>query len=160
MLLQCCVPDETEDLPCIVLVSSGDGLMLELARALNPCPLEIRTATSCKEAGHEIERKSTADVIFTEAQLFDGDWKQVLQMARQSRTPSKVVVVSRFVDVSLYLDALEEGVFDFVVPPFRTVELGYIIVNAIYACLRGRSQSISKGLPNAGPVQAAFAENS
>ena len=131
--------------------------MLELDRALNPCPLEIRTVTSCREAGDEIGRNSMADVIITDVQLFDGDWKRVLQMARQSPTPAEVVV-SRFVDASLYLDALEEGVFDYVVPPFRTVELGYIIVNAIYACLKGCNQKFSKSFLDARPVQAAIAE--
>lgn len=126
--------------------------MLEMEHILNPCPLEIRTVTSCREAGCEIERNSTADVIFTDVQLFDGDWKQVLQMARQSPNPAELVVVSRFVDVPLYLEALEEGVFDFVVPPFRPVELGYIIVNAIYSCFKGRTQRFSKIFLDAGLV--------
>ncbi len=100
--------------------------MQELACALDPCPLEIRTVTGCREAGGGIGRHGTADVIFTDVQLPDGDWKRVLQMARHSPSPAEVIVVSRFVDVPLYLDALEEGVFDFVVPPLRTVEIGYI----------------------------------
>ena len=126
--------------------------MLEVERALNPCPLEIRAVASCREAEHEIEHNRTAEVIFTDLQLSDGDWKQILQMARQSPAPAEVVIVSRFVDVPLYLDALEAGIFDFVVPPFHTVELGYIIVNAIYACFKGRTQKFSKNFLDARPV--------
>jgi CheY-like chemotaxis protein len=138
-----CACAETEDLPRIILVSGDDTLMPELSRVLDPCPLEIRTLKSCLEAAHEIGCRTTADIIFTGVQLSDGDWRQVLQMARRSPARAEVILVSRFVDVGLYLDALEAGAFDFVVPPFHTVELGYIIVNAIYASLKKRTHSFS-----------------
>ena len=138
-----CACAETEDLPRIILVSGDDTLMPELSRVLDPCPLEIRALKSCLEAAHEIGCRATADIIFTDVQLPDGDWRQVLQMARRSPARAEVILVSRHVDVGLYLDALEVGAFDFVVPPFHTVELGYIIVNAIYACLKQRTHSLS-----------------
>ena len=152
LALKCCATDETEKLPRIVLVASGDGLMQELHHALNPCPLEIQTFTKCREAVDEIQRHTTADVIFTDLQLFDGDWRQVLRMAKQSAAPAQVVVVSRYVDVPLYLDALEAGVFDVVVPPFRTVEIGCIVVNAIYACFKGRGRRLSKSFLDERPA--------
>jgi CheY-like chemotaxis protein len=140
---------KTESLPRIVIVSSNDALISELSRVLDPCPLEIRTLKSCLEAGKEIGSGATADVIFTDIQLSDGDWKQVLQMARKAPARAEVILVSRIVDVPLYLDALEAGAFDFVVPPFHTVELGYIIVNAIYTCSKQRSHRFSSNSPDA-----------
>ena len=140
---------ETEPLPRIILVSGNDRLMPELNRVLNPCPLEIRPLKNCLEAGKEIGRGDTADVIFTDIQLSDGDWKQVLQMARKAPARAEVILVSRFVDVPLYLDALEAGAFDFIVPPFHTVELGYIIVNAIYTCSKQRGHRFSSNSPDA-----------
>lgn len=126
--------------------------MPELSRVLHPCPLEIRALKSCLEAAHEIGRCSTADVIFTDLYLPDGGWKQMLQMARQTPARAEVILVSRFVDVPLYLDALEAGAFDFVVPPFNTVELGYIIVNAAYACFKQRDHRLSGHFANATAV--------
>lgn len=143
LALRGCACVETEDLPRIILVSSGDGLMASLCRALDPCPLEIRHLQNCGQVAREIGRCTTGQVIFTDVQLPDGDWKQVLGMARQTSARAEMIVASRFVDVPLYLDALEAGAYDFVVPPFRTVELGYIIVNAIYACSKQRTQRFS-----------------
>lgn len=138
-----CACVETEDLPRIMLVSSGNELMPGITRALDPCPLEIHHLQNCRQAAREIGRCSTAQVIFTDVQLPDGDWKQVLGVARQPSARAEVIVVSRFVDVPLYLDALEAGAYDFIVPPFRTLELGYIIVNAIYACFKQRPHGFS-----------------
>lgn len=147
-----CACAETENLPRIILVSGDGSLMPELHRALDPCPLEIRTVGSCLEAGREIGDCRTADVVFTDIQLPDGNWKQVLQMAGRIPTRVEVILVSRFVDVRLYLDALEAGAFDFVVPPFQTVEIGYIVVNAIYACFKQGSHGFSGNIPGATAV--------
>lgn len=143
---------ETDELPRIILVSGDDSLMPELSRVLHPCPLEIRTLKSSLEAAQEIGRCSTAAVIFTDLRLPDGDWKQMLQMARRTPARAEVILVSRFVDVPLYLDALEAGAFDFVVPPFNTVELGYIIVNAAYACFKQATHRLSGHFANATAV--------
>ena len=143
---------ESEDLPRIVLVSGGDDLMAGLSRALDPCPLEILCAKDCRDAGLQIGRHSTAEIIFTDVRLPDGDWKEVLRMARQMPARAEVIVVSRLVDVPLYLDTLEAGAYDFVVPPFLTVELGYIIVNAIYACFKKRPHRLSGSFADAMAV--------
>jgi CheY-like chemotaxis protein len=143
-----CVCAKAENLPRIILVSGKDTLMPELSRALDPCPLEIRTLKSCLEAARGIGSSTTPGVVFSDVQLPDGDWKQVLQMARQAPARAEVILVSRFVDVRLYLDALEAGAFDFVAPPFHTVELGYIIVNAIYACFKHRTHRFSGNVPD------------
>lgn len=134
---------EAEGLPRISLVSNGDALMAALNQALEPCPLEIRLFRSCHEAWIELGRSTTAEVIFTDVQLPDGDWRRLLGLARENESRAEVIIVSRFVDVPLYLDALEAGAFDFVVPPFRTEELGYVIVNAMYGCCKQRSRKIS-----------------
>jgi len=138
-----CASAEMEDLPRIILVSGEDTLMPELNRVLDPCPLEIRTLKGYLEAANEIGRCSIPNVIFTDVHLPDGDWKQVLQMASQAPARTEVILVSRYVDVRLYLDALEAGAFDFIVPPFHTVELGYIVVNAIYACFKQSAHAFS-----------------
>ena len=143
---------ETEELPRIILVSGDDMLLAELSRVLDPCPLEIRTLKSCLDAANEIGRCSTASVIFADIQLPDGGWKHVLQLAREASARAEVILVARFVDVRVYLDALEAGAFDFVVPPFHTVELGYIIVNATYACFKQRTRGLPGHFPNATAV--------
>lgn len=139
---------DMEGIARISLVSNGDALMTALNRALAPCPLEVRLLRSCQEACVELGSSTTAEVIFTDVQLPDGDWRQLLSLARERATRVEVIVVSRFVDIDLYLDTLEAGAFDFVVPPFRTEELGYVVVNAMYECYRQRTRRISGNSPD------------
>ena len=56
-----------------------------------------------------------------------------LPFARRMPSPVPVVVVSRYVDVDLYLDALEKGAWDYIVPPFRAADLAYVVNGAIWA---------------------------
>ena len=42
-----------------------------------------------------------------------------------------VIVVSRFVDIDLYLKALESGASDFIVPPFSAADVAYVVRTAI-----------------------------
>jgi FixJ family two-component response regulator len=45
--------------------------------------------------------------------------------------PVPVIVVSPFVDVDLYLDSMESGASDFIVPPFLCTDVAYVVMTAI-----------------------------
>ena len=49
-----------------------------------------------------------------------------------------VIVVSRVVDIDLYLTTLESGASDFIVPPFSAADLAYLLDTAIR---KGRAAS-------------------
>jgi FixJ family two-component response regulator len=50
---------------------------------------------------------------------------------------SPVVVVSRLVDLDLYLDVLESGASDFIVPPFQASDVAYVVSGALLDGPRG-----------------------
>ena len=89
--------------------------------------IQVNTAHTCGDALLRLWSESPPHLVFTEAQLLDGIWADVLSMTRKSRLPVNVIVVSRIADVNLYVQVLERGGFDFIVPPFEVSELEHII---------------------------------
>ena len=52
-------------------------------------------------------------------------------------------MVSRLVDVSLYVDTMEGGAFDFIVPPLSASELAHVVKCAVENVLNlRRAQSV------------------
>jgi FixJ family two-component response regulator len=70
-------------------------------------------------------------LVFTEAKLPDGTWADVVKQALGARKPVKVIVVSRLADVSLYMDTMDGGAFDFIVPPLSPSELTHVVKCAV-----------------------------
>lgn len=126
----------SKKLPGIMLLCDTETCTSALKPALDCYPVRIQRLTTCREAVQRLAQQRLPVAIFTDVELPDGDWKQVLQIAQQAPVPVQVIVVSRIVDVHLYLDALDAGAFDFLVPPIREAELDYIMVNAFRACLK------------------------
>lgn len=126
----------TESLPSVMILFNEGEPTPDLRGALNSCPLQVKSLKSCREAAQKLSQQRMPVTIFTDISLPDGDWKQVLRIAQEAPVPVQVIVVSRIVDVHLYLDVLDAGAFDFIVPPFRAADLDYILVNAFRACLK------------------------
>ena len=63
-------------------------------------------------------------------------------------------MVSRLVDVGLYVDTMEGGAFDFIVPPLSANELTHVVKCAVENVLnlrRGAGRSQLTGVTNSSP---------
>jgi len=113
-----------------LLVGKQDGCLPKLKQCLE----ELGLKTSCVEKPNQVRstlRKANApQVVFAATEPADRTWSQVVDAAQDSGK-QPVILASRVVDVQKYLDALEHGVFDFVVPPFAHRDLRYIVDSAI-----------------------------
>ena len=103
----------------------------ETFRALRPA-LEsqaVRTvrARNCREIARLLKSPNPPQLIFTEAQLPDGTWQDIVRLVEGSGSPINVIVVSRLVDVGLYIEVIERGAFDFIAPPFEPAALHHIV---------------------------------
>jgi DNA-binding NtrC family response regulator len=92
----------------------------------------IRNFAGTKAA---LSEANSPALVLTDTFLPDGTWADVLRTSRSFRSGPPVIVVSRVVDIPLYLDALESGAYDFVVPPFTLAGLAHIIRGAILESL-------------------------
>ncbi|MGH6630436.1 MAG: response regulator [Burkholderiales bacterium] len=116
----------TTEISALLLYDSPDPLNL-LTAALQGPGLRIRVARTCAEARRELSGPKPPDLVFTDIKLPDGDWSDVVRLAEGARAPVNVIVVSRLVDIPLYVQAIEQGAFDFITPPFEPSDVSYVI---------------------------------
>ncbi len=114
-----------------LLVHRGDGAFEELRRALESLGLEAVRAYGCKDLQSRLQHDGAFVTVFTEATLPDGEYSDVCRIASQSAMSLPVIVVSPHVDMELYLDSMENGASDFIVPPFLNTEIAYVLMTAL-----------------------------
>ncbi|PYT32170.1 MAG: hypothetical protein DMG57_02960 [Acidobacteria bacterium] len=78
-------------------------------------------------------------VILTEARLPDGNWLDVLNLAREGTPTSEVIVTDRFADARFWAEALNLGAYDLIAQPFAKSEVQRILSNA---CSRGTQTKV------------------
>ena len=101
------------------LIVSSSGLShLALRKALNEAGLHVRLAGSCSEARGILEGSSAPAVMFSDALLPDGTWLDILDLAMECEHEVPVIFIPRIVDPNVYLNGLEEGAADFIIPSF------------------------------------------
>lgn len=113
-----------------------------LNQVLKRLGLEVRRLRTCHEASGIFQQTDAAELVFTDTNLPDGTWEDVVQLAQQGNAFLPVIVVSRMVDIDLYLEALERGAFDFVAPPFLSHDLANVTGSAMYQKLVSRASQV------------------
>jgi DNA-binding NtrC family response regulator len=119
-----------------LLASDGGEPFEKLELALNSQGIKTYQARNSAEMLVLLEQSDSPQMIFTDTTLPDGTWMDVLRLAAQHLVP--VIVVSRLVDLALYVDCLERGALDFIVPPFVGADLAHIVRCATWNWSRGR----------------------
>ncbi len=69
-------------------------------------------------------------MVFTGTDFADGTWRDVLDLARASEPRAAVILTTRLEDMSLYLEAMDEDAFDYIVPPFVVSDVAALISSA------------------------------
>lgn len=82
-------------------------------------------ATSLKDAPEEC----AADLVFSDSR--EGLWRGVLRQLQADRPEVPLIVVTRFPQIELWLDALEAGAQDYCAAPFEPAHLGWIVESAL-----------------------------
>ena len=114
-----------------LLVYDQDEPVCGVARIFLSNGIRLRRSRNCFEARSVLSELSVPNVVVTDLALPDGDWSDILRATNASPARTAVIVVSRLLDTRLYLDVLESGAHDFVVPPVSPSELACIIRAAI-----------------------------
>ncbi len=124
-----------------ILVYNQEDPSRALKLALENQGTEIHCARSCREVRKIIEEHDPPEVVFTDTDLADGTWVDVLRLSATAHDPVEVIVVSRLPDIKLYIDVMESGAFDFIAPPFQDAGLAHIVQCAAWRAIsRRRSQ--------------------
>ncbi len=140
-----------------LLVHDEERPVAELKPLLELQGIETTQARSCAEAESALACVEPPALIFTDTVLCDGTWTDVQSLVEHMEVP--VIVVSRFVDLPVYLDVLESGAADFIVPPFRETDVAWVVESALLRdTVRAPSVS-SRAITGIGFKGAQHAQN-
>jgi|SRR5579875_3496593 len=117
-----------------LLVHDEERPVAELKPLLESQGIETLQARSCAEAEAALACPEPPVLVFTDKVLTDGTWADVQSLAECAAVP--VIVVSRFVDLPFYLEVLESGASDYMVPPFHKDDVAYVVKGALLDRLR------------------------
>ena len=124
----------------ILFVSAHRADVDRLQQMLHTLPVVLEHATSVRDARSRVE-KDRYDVILTEALLQDGNWVDILHVARGVPREVQVIVTDPQADSRFWAEALNLGAYDLVTQPFYEPEVRRILYNA---CTRlGGSQAVA-----------------
>ena len=106
--------------------------------------ISTRRVRGFSEASAALEEPLQPSVVLTDTTLADGTWFDVLRASKAGPTEVPVIVVSALVNMRLYLDVLDRGAHDFIVPPLTSPELAHVIKGAI---LKHRGSQLRRTIP-------------
>jgi len=101
--------------------------------------MRILQAGSHAAARRMLGGLNPAPLVFTDTQMPDGNWADILKVAEKAKRPVNVIVVARVVDTRFYVEAIETGAFDFIAPPFNATDLAYVVRSAVDNVITRRS---------------------
>jgi DNA-binding NtrC family response regulator len=110
-----------------LLVHSAEVPLEALRKVLERLSARVIRAHTCEEASRILQSRVTPQLVFTDTVLPDGNWERVLDLAGKASEFVNVVVVSAAVDISLYVEVMERGAWDFMAPPFAEAEVAHVV---------------------------------
>jgi DNA-binding NtrC family response regulator len=107
--------------------SNSDGA--DVAGILAQCASVTRVLTV--PAALPTQESATYDAVFCDWDCADGTWRDVLSKLKEMRLPIPLVVLSRCGCEKEWVEVLEAGAFDFLVPPYTGTQLRAVLEHAI-----------------------------
>ncbi len=110
-----------------LLVSRDDDILKALERTLDQIGIDSAIARNCRHARTILEQPDPPELVFSDAILPDGTCAEVIDLAAQAAIPAAVIVISTVVDYKLYMDSMDAGAADFVMPPFSVADIAWVV---------------------------------
>jgi DNA-binding NtrC family response regulator len=101
-----------------------------LYRMIDHTAWQLAAAGTCREAYKQLRNSGTL-VVFSECDLPDGTWKDLLGHVMEMAQPPAVIVTSRLADAYLWSEVLNLGGFDVLAKPFVEKEVRQVLASAL-----------------------------
>jgi DNA-binding NtrC family response regulator len=98
-----------------------------LAQMLDEISVPLVYTSCLKDASRKLETVHF-QVILSEADLEDGDWKDALKLARSSG--AELVVTHPWADAPFWAEAINMGAYDVLAQPFQSSEVRRVLAGA------------------------------
>ena len=122
-----------------LLVCQNSDTFSTLKDALKRQRVRVAQAETCARAQRWLGGLDPAPLVFTDTQLPDGTWTDILALAEKAARAVNVIVVAEAVNTRLYVEAIESGAFDFLAPPFDAADLAHVVRCALDNALARRT---------------------
>jgi DNA-binding NtrC family response regulator len=99
----------------------------DLEAALEKLAVRTGRARTLAEACHIMSTVNLPLLVFTESELPDGNWADVVSLSARAASPVSVIVMGQEIDTKLYVSVIEGGAFDFMAPPFEAPDLAHVV---------------------------------
>jgi DNA-binding NtrC family response regulator len=99
----------------------------DLEAALEKLAVRVGRAATIAEACLELSRANLPLLVFTESELPDGNWADVVSLSARASSPVSVIVMGQEIDTKLYVSVIEAGAFDFMAPPIEALDLDHVV---------------------------------
>jgi DNA-binding NtrC family response regulator len=113
-----------------------------LAQMLDEISLPLVHANCLKEASRKLETVHF-QVILSEADLEDGNWKDALMLARCSG--AELVVTHPWADAPLWAEVINIGAYDVLAQPFQRTEVRRVLTAASGGKIASEGQRFAVG---------------
>ena len=113
----------------ILFVTGHEEDAPRLSQMLYSLPLILDSAATVQQARVKLQQIDY-NVILTEAALPDGNWLDVLHLARKYPGELEVIVTDPHADARFWSEALNLGAYDLISQPFYEPEVRRILYNA------------------------------
>ena len=110
-----------------LLVHHNSDVFTSLKAALEHQGMRVAQAESRAHAKRALGVQKPAPLVFSDTHLPDGTWADILALAGKAALPVNVIVVARLLNTRLYIETIEAGAFDFIVPPFNATDLAHVV---------------------------------
>lgn len=127
----------SEEISTLVLHEAGESRDA-LKLALEGQSVKVCCLRSCQEALLLLAGPNPPHLVFTQPKLPDGAWADVMSLANKAQKTVNVIIVGHLANVGLYLQTINGGAFDFIVPPLTGYELNHVVRCAIENVLSRR----------------------
>ena len=118
------------DMQWQILVASSD---LENRRALmqvlTRLGLDPISASNTAQARDTLQQGKVG-LVFCDPHLADGNYRDILNIARTSQQKIRVVLTSKHADWDDYLEAMRLGAFDVIASPCRPTDVEWMVIQA------------------------------
>ena len=128
-----------------LVVNDDANLLQQLRNVLETQHVTTRCACTCEEAKAVLSLEEHPDIIFAGTSFADGTWRDLLKLAHQISPGAGVVITTRLADVRLYLDAMDEGAADYIVPPFAASDVAHVVRSTLQDVSRPALQARARG---------------
>jgi DNA-binding NtrC family response regulator len=117
--------------PPLLIIDDEPIIGKRLQHTFSKIGLNALSFTSPQAAMESLSAAAAVSVVITDFRMKGMDGLEVFRQVKQSNPQNKVIIISGYASPEMVDIAFQEGVFDFLVKPFRLDELKAAVSRAI-----------------------------